>query len=88
MDFSSALNALKGGFKVSRSGWNGTGMYVYLVPENRYAPTTDAGRKIAAKHEDGNVPYRAYFALKTAEEDVATWVPSSSDLLAADWELV
>ena len=31
MNFGSALEALKGGMKVSRSGWNGKGMYVFLV---------------------------------------------------------
>jgi hypothetical protein len=31
------------------------------------------------------VPYRAYIALKTAQEDIATWAPSGSDALAEDW---
>lgn len=31
------------------------------------------------------VPYRAYLALKTVDNDVATWVPSVSDILAEDW---
>jgi hypothetical protein len=34
------------------------------------------------------VPYRAYWALKTAQNDVAPWAPSGSDSLAEDWELV
>jgi hypothetical protein len=47
MDFSQALTALKSEQKVARAGWNGKGMYLYLVPENRYAPTTPAGHAIA-----------------------------------------
>lgn len=31
MDFSEALKHLKNGEKVSRKGWNGKGMYIYLV---------------------------------------------------------
>ena len=31
MDFGEAIHALKGGKRVSRAGWNGRGMYLYLV---------------------------------------------------------
>lgn len=31
MDFGQALTALKMGSKVQREGWNGKGMYLYLV---------------------------------------------------------
>ncbi|WP_220271858.1 Thoeris anti-defense Tad2 family protein [Moraxella bovis] len=34
------------------------------------------------------MPYRAYLALKTAQNDVATWTPSVSDTLAEDWVIV
>ena len=86
MDFGSALEALKGGFKVQRSGWNGKGMFIYLVPENRYAPTTNAGAELAG--EDGKVAYGAYLAMKTAQGNVVPWVASQTDLLASDWEMV
>ena len=32
MNFGQALDALKAGQKVARSGWNGKGMYLILVP--------------------------------------------------------
>ena len=88
MDFSSALIGLKNGHSVARAGWNGKGMYLYLVPENRYAPTTSAGHRIAAKHDDGLVPYGAYIAMKTAQDNVVPWLASQTDLLADDWTLV
>ena len=34
------------------------------------------------------IPYRAYLALKTVDNKVATWVPSISDVLSDDWFLV
>lgn len=34
MTFSKALEHLKDGWKVSRSGWNGKGMYIYLEPKS------------------------------------------------------
>lgn len=88
MDFGSALHALRNGHRVARSGWNGKGMYLYYVPENRYAPTTPAGDEIAAGERDGLVPYGAYVAMKTAQNNVVPWLASQTDLLAFDWELV
>lgn len=88
MDFGSAIKGLKGGFKLTRSGWNGKGMHIYLVSEGRYPPTTDAGREIASGQEDGLVPYRSYLAMLTVTGEVVPWVASQSDVLAEDWELV
>ena len=84
MDFGKALSALKSGYRITRSGWNGKGMYVYYVPMNKYKSLTEA-----AKEEFGEyVPYRAYLAIRTAEGDVATWSPSCSDVLAEDWTTI
>lgn len=82
--FGAAIEAAKLGYKVAREGWNGQGMYAYIVPANSYPAVTEA-----AKKEFGEmVPYRAYWALKTAQNDVATWSPSGSDSLAEDWTTV
>lgn len=80
-----ALEAMKKGFKVARKGWNGSGMFAYYVPENRYPAQTDA---IKGHFPDDMIPYRAYMALKTAQNDVAQWTPSTSDNLAEDWYVV
>ena len=88
MDFSQALTSLKSEQKVARAGWNGKGMYLYLVPENRYAPTTPAGHAIASNHEDGLVPYGAYIVMKTAQNNVVPWLASQTDILADDWEVL
>lgn len=85
MDFSDALRRIKRGAKLARRGWNGSGQFVYRVGEGRYDPTTDVGNDIAADQPDGKVPYRPYYALKTVQGDIATWVPSSSDMDADDW---
>lgn len=86
MDFGAAIMALKAGRRVARAGWNGKGMFAYLVPAASYPVQTGA----AIEHfgQGAMVPYRAYLALKTVDGDVATWAPSCSDVLAEDWELV
>lgn len=85
MNFSDALTLLKDGYRISREGWNGKGMFLYLVPEGRYSPTTSAGLAIAETQEDGLVPYGAYIAMKTAQNNVVPWLASQTDVLAEDW---
>lgn len=83
--FGDAIEAAKKGLKVARSGWNGSGMFAYIVPENSYRAQTGVAKEYWG---DRLVPHREYWALKTAQEDVATWSPSSSDSLADDWSIV
>lgn len=81
MNFEFALNGLKNGMKVHRTGWNGKGMFLYLVPANRYPTQTEI-----AKDEFGEmVPYGSYIAIKTAQGNVVPWLASQTDLLADDW---
>ena len=80
------LGALKKGKRVARAGWNGKGMFVYLVPANSYPAQTGAAK---AHFGDGAmVPYNAYMAIKNVNETVSTWVPSFNDCLAEDWQIV
>ena len=59
-------------------------MYAYIVPGGPYPAQTEIARK-----EFGDVvPYRPYWALKTAQNDIATWAPSGSDSLAEDWQII
>jgi hypothetical protein len=84
-DFGITISMLKIGKKVSRKGWNGSGMYAYYVPANSYPATTE----IAKKEFGGDlVPYRGYLALKTAQNDIVVYNPNTSDILAEDWFVV
>jgi hypothetical protein len=87
-DFGWALRVLKAEGAVARSGWNGVGMFVYLVGPGRYPPSTTAGKIIGQHQPDGLVPYRPYLAMKTVDGEVVPWVASQTDLLADDWEEV
>lgn len=86
LTFGQAVEALKLGKKVARSGWNGSGMFAYLVPASSFPALTGVAKQYFG--ENSMVPYRAYMALKTAQNDVATWAPSGSDVLAEDWVIV
>lgn len=88
MSFGMAIEAAKKGLKISRVGWNGTGMFVYYVPANSYPASRNNLETVDGLFPDDMVPYREYLALKTAQNDVATWSPSTSDALATDWMIV
>jgi hypothetical protein len=85
-DLGMALHFLKAGGRICRAGWNGKGMFVYLVPAASYPVQTGAAK--AHFGEGSMVPYNAYLALKGADNTVSTWAPSVSDCLAEDWFLV
>ncbi|NYS34802.1 DUF2829 domain-containing protein, partial [Streptococcus danieliae] len=58
MPFGMAVEALKKGARVARAGWNGKGMFVYMVPAASYPALT----QVAKEHfgADGMVPYNSY----------------------------
>lgn len=95
MNFGQAIEVLKNGERVSRDGWNGKGMFLYLVPANSYPAQTDVAKFYWAGKETGTaengmplVPYGPYIAMKTAQENVVPWLASQTDVLAEDWDVV
>lgn len=85
-NFGTALEIARHGGKIARKGWNGEGMFLYYVPAASYAPCTPIGEECAV--DDGKVPYGAYIAMRTAQEDVVPWLASQTDMLAEDWVVV
>lgn len=88
LTFGMAVEAMKAGHRVTRVGWNGKGMYLYLVGPGRYPPSTPAGRAISERYKDGLVPYRPYIAMLTVDGDVVPWTASQTDVLAEDWTVL
>ena len=87
-DFGTAVEALKQGARVAREGWNGKGMFLYYVPENKYPASRNEHGTMIGVFKDDMVPYREYIALKTVDNQVVPWAPSISDALAEDWQIV
>lgn len=86
LSFGEAVAAAKKGMAIYREGWNGSGMFAYIVPANEFPALTGIAKEYFGKN--ANVPYREYWALKTAQNDIATWAPSGSDTLAEDWHVI
>lgn len=86
MNFGDAIKELKLGKRLQRTGWNGKGLFIYLVPAASYPVQTGAAKEHFG--EGAMVPYAAYLALKNVDETVSTWAPSINDTLAEDWQVV
>lgn len=96
MNFGSALECLKAGFKVARSGWNGKGMWVALTPASSfssdYAKTGHAAGHRANEMSKTHQEYiylNAHIDMKTADGSMCIgWLASQTDMLADDWCIV
>lgn len=91
MTFGAAIKELQDGNKVRRTGWNGKGMYLWLLP----AATVPAEwckephlKKLAGDN-GGTVECLASIRMRTADSKVLTgWLASQTDMMATDWEVV
>lgn len=81
-----AIKQMHHGCKVRRAGWNGKGMFLYLVPGSRFM--VNRPPLLGIYPEGTEIDYRPHVDMKTAQGDIVPWVCSQSDLLAMDWELV
>ena len=85
-NFADALWGLKQGHKVAREGWNGKGMFLFLVPGSRF--TVNRAPLLGIYPEGTVIDYQPHIDMKTAQDTVVPWVASQSDILADDWEVL
>lgn len=94
MDFAWAINALKAGLKVTRKGWNGKGMFLWLIPATDVKAEwcKEPVLKGLAEANGGTIPclgaIRMYTHDSTGRKAVLTgWLASQSDMLSDDWQI-
>jgi hypothetical protein len=86
MDFSEALLYVKTGKRVSREGWNGKGMFIFLVPGSTF--TVNREPLLSILGEGTQVKYHGHVDMKTADDMIVPWLCSQTDMLATDWGIV
>ena len=86
MNFGHAIQALKDGLKVARSGWNGKGMFLYLVPGSTF--TVNRPPLLGIYPEGTPIWYHAHIDMKTSNGMCVPWLASQTDMLANDWMVV
>ena len=89
MNFGQAIEALKAGKKVCRSGWNGKGMWLAYSPGAKDLPAERfwAGpNREYAKANGGKADVPPCITMKTATGEILMgWLASQTDMLCEDW---
>lgn len=94
--FGIAIEYLKQGFRVARSGWNGKGMFIFMRPEDTLA--ADFIPKVKSLPESvrnflieqkRNVKFGSYLCMYAADGTIVNgWLASQTDILAEDWQIL
>lgn len=100
LNFGQALEAVKQGKLISREGWNGKGMHIYLnlgsvdntADHKLYVEVGDQAYLNGIKYDlfltgdIGTVTRNPNINMKTADGSIITgWLASQTDMLAEDW---
>lgn len=92
MTFGLAIEAMKKGFKVARKGWNGKGMFIYLVEGSLLHPNmlkNECAKHLLPVSEGTRIRIGSHIDMKAADGSVVIgWLASQTDLLAEDWKIV
>jgi len=96
MNFGQAIEAMKNGQKVSRSGWNGKNMFIYRTVGNtvskdfipKFTSLPDTVKDFLSKKGE-DVIFQSSFTMYTAAGEMQPgWLASQSDMQADDWDIV
>jgi hypothetical protein len=83
LSFSAALYHAKRGARITRAGWNGKDMFVFLVPGSTFL--VNRAPLLGIYPEGTEIRYHGHLDLKTADGMVVPWTISQTDVLAEDW---
>lgn len=82
MNIGQAVEAMKAGRMVRRSGWNGKGMHLYI--EEHFSAVIRHPRNAPVERT-----YEPCIVMFTAQgKHQPGWLASQADLLAEDWQIV
>jgi len=91
MTFGLAIEAAKKGYKIARNGWNGKGMFIYIVNGTILEKQLLRG-EVSNVMKDVLVPevkICSHFDMKAADGSIVVgWLASQTDMLSEDWLIV
>jgi len=92
ISFGEAIKALKEGERVSRSGWNGTNMWLALSPGVKDLESdkfwSQAIREFGETHGVKTISVLPYIVMYTKQGEIVPWLASQTDILSEDWSIV
>ena len=89
--FGQAIESLKSGKYVTRKGWEGKGMFLWLKPFSMVKAEWchDLKLKAIIENNGGQMEAVGTVCMKTDDGKILTgWLPSQVDMLSNDWILV
>ena len=99
--FGEVIEALKEGKMATRIGWNGKGLFVFMqvpsiinkdiVPKMQSLPQSvkdEFEKRFKDPNNVQNIYYIDQLALVDQFNIIYGWIPSVSDVLANDWEIL
>lgn len=85
MNFGHAIELMKSGHKVARTGWNGKKMFLFIADDIDIETKADLS---CVSHLEGNLTLPS-IVMKTADDHFCVgWLASQADMLAEDWYVV
>lgn len=92
-NFGFALDAIKKGHRIARQGWNGKGMFLFLLPAGtvHVKAIHDPALRAVIESEVGGDTFEALGSIRmfTADKKVLTgWLASQTDMLSEDWVIL
>ena len=84
LNFSQALDLIKTGVKMQRVGWNGKGMFLFLVPGSTFK--VNRAPLLGIYPEGTEINYHAHIDMRTANGEIVPWLASQTDMLSSDWQ--
>lgn len=94
--FGGAIVLLKDGFAVRRKSWNDKGLFIVkqvpshiggdIIPKMQSLP--QSAKDILMSRENPHIDYTNQMLIINPDGKADSWVPSSSDIFAKDWEVV
>ena len=91
MNFGEAIELIKQGKKIARSGWNGKNMYLWLKPATTIKSEwcKDPILKEIVDNNGGEAEALGTICMKTADNKILTgWNATQADMLSDDWFIV
>lgn len=91
LNFGDAIKALKEGKKVTRKGWNGKNIWLWLKPATTIKAEwcKDPMLKEIVDANGGEAEALGTICMKTADNKILTgWLASQADMLSEDWCVV
>ena len=86
LTFGQAIEVLKLGKKVAREGWNGKGLFLFLVKGSTFKVNREP--LISIYPEGTEINYCPHIDMKAADGSIFAWNPNNLDILAEDWVIV